>query len=183
MHTTAFVAGPDEAPMGVIKDLARQIGFAPVITYRGLQELERRMEIAPLCFVLFAPVDRVQKLKPIIDGMRASSVDRVRFAPLVYFSDSPSLEGIKTGIGMGFDDIITMPVALKNVRERLARQLDRPVTYYTTDTYFGPDRRGRLDKEDGGHAQRGTGGPHRRIEIMRTKQGVKVLHDDLQVML
>jgi hypothetical protein len=181
MQTTAFVAGED-APAAVIKDLARQIGFAPVLSYRGISDLERRMQLEALGFILFAPIDRLRALKPVIEAIRASHADQVRYAPLIYFSDSPSLDTIKACIGLGFDDIVTMPFTLRNVRDRLARQLDRPMTYYGTDTYFGPDRRGRLPTEDG-HSRRGTGGAHRRIEILRTTAGVRVLHDDLQVMV
>jgi hypothetical protein len=182
MQTTAFVAGPDDAPVAVIKDLARQIGFTPVLTYRGPADLELRLQAIPLCFVLFAPVDRLNRLKPIVEAIRASQEEKARYAPLVYFSESPSLDTIKACIGIGFDDIVTIPFTLRNVRDRLTRQLDRPLTYYGTDTYFGPDRRGRLPHEEG-HTLRGTGGAHRRIEIMRTANGIRVLHDDLQVMV
>lgn len=179
MQTTAFVVGADEATATVIKNLARQIGFVPVLNYRGLAEMEARMLAAPLAFVLFPPVDRLEKYRPIIGDIRGSREDRVRYAPMVYFSEVPSLDTIRMGIGLGFDDIVTMPVALKSVRERLAHQLDRPVTYYGTDTYFGPDRRGRLPVEES-HSQRGTGGSHRRIEIIRSLKGIRVLQDDLQ---
>ena len=182
MQTTAFVVGPDEAPAAVIKNLARQIGFVPVLNYRGIADLERRMIAVPLAFILCPPVDRMDRLKPIVSEIRASADERVRYAPLVYFSEVPSLETIKAGIALGFDDIITMPVALKNVRERLAHQLNRPLTYYSTETYFGPDRRGRLPQGDS-HERRGTGGTHRRIEIIRTLKGVRVMQDDLQVVV
>ena len=182
MQTTALVVGPDEAPGAVIKNLARQIGFVPVLNYRGVADFERRMLTVPLAFVLCPPVDRMERLKPVVMELRTSEEERVRYAPLIYFSEVPSLDTIRAGIAMGFDDIITMPFALKSVRERLAHQLNRPLTYYATDTYFGPDRRGRLPEGDT-HEKRGTGGTHHRIEIMRTLKGIQVMHDDLQVVI
>lgn len=182
MQTTAFVVGADDSPVAALKDLARQIGFSPVHTYRSPADMEERAPTAPLFFVLFASVERLSRLKKTVESIRASEDSRVRFAPLVYFSENPSLEVIKTCISMGFDDIVTLPFTLKRARERLARQLDVPMTYYGTDTYFGPDRRGRLPREEG-HSMRGSGGTHRRIEIIRTMTGIRVLHDDTQVMV
>jgi hypothetical protein len=84
---------------------------------------------------------------------------------------------------MGFDDVIALPVALGSLEERLERQIGRPLVYYETASYFGPDRRGRLAHEEG-HSLRGTGGEHRRLEILRsTGNGVKLIKDDVHLMI
>lgn len=182
MQATAFVVGPDEAPAGALKELARQVGFLGVHSFRSVKDLEREVQATPSIFMLFSAVGRLRNLRTIVDAVRASTDPRVRFAPLIYFSETPSLEMIRTCIGMGFDDIITLPFTLKRVRERLVRQLNSPLAYYQTETYFGPDRRNRLPHEDG-HAMRGSGGTHRRFDIVRTTDGVSVTSGERQVMI
>ncbi len=72
---------------------------------------------------------------------------------------------------------------LDRLPNRLDRQLERPVIYYETPTYFGPDRRNRLG-DDEGHSARGTGGQFRRLEIVRTPAtGASVVNEDMQFMV
>jgi hypothetical protein len=180
MKACAFVVGTDEGPGAVLKQLARQIGFDAVYYFKDIADAERQSVATPLIFFLFAAVDSLHKLKPVTTAVRGSPSQRVRFAPMVYFSESPSLDAIKACINMGFDDIITLPFSLSRVEERLERQVDRTLVYYETPTYFGPDRRNRLEQEEG-HSARGTGGQFRRLEIVRSASaGVSVMRDDAQ---
>jgi hypothetical protein len=182
MKATGFVVGPDEGPAGALKQLARQIGFSPVYTYRGIADAERHAPATSLVFFLFGAVDRLRRVSQAAKAIRTASSLRIRFAPMIYFSDSPSFDVIRDCIDMGFDDIITLPFTLRRVEERLQRQVDRPCAYYETPTYFGPDRRNRPG--DAPHPDRGSGGQFRRIEIMRSLTGgVSIVSDESQIVL
>ena len=75
------------------------------------------------------------------------------------------------------------PSASGSCRSGSRGQIGSPQTYYETSTYFGPDRRNRLES-DQNDPRRGTGGHFRRIEIIRTPdKGIDVLSDELQVVL
>jgi hypothetical protein len=161
--------------------MARRLGFETVMPFTGVGTAEQQLLKTPLCYFLFAAVNDVATLKPAADAIRFCSSRKVRFSPLIYFSESPSLDAIRACANMGFDDVITLPFTHARVVDRLTRQLDTPFVYYETSGYFGPDRRGRLPA-DLGTAKRGMGGQHRRLEIVRSLlDGVNVLRDDVQV--
>lgn len=182
MRACTYVVGPEDSFSGALKDVARHIGFESVLRYRDIAQAERQVPTTPLIFFLFAAADDLSKIKPVTEAIRFSSDARLRFSPMIYFSDNASIDTIRTCINMGFDDIITLPFTLKRVKERLDRQLDHPLVYYQTATYFGPDRRGRLEHDEGHHL-RGTGGEYRRFEITRGADGVHVLKDEMHVMI
>jgi hypothetical protein len=183
MNACAYVVGPRNGPAATLLNLARRFGFGTVLPYGGVAAAERQVLATPLCFFLFAEVPDVRTMASTAQAIRFSAGRRLRFSPLIYFCDSPALESIRTCINMGFDDVITPPFGPQRVGERLNRQIDTSLTYFETSSYFGPDRRGRLDA-NGAIAERRRGGQYRKLEIIRTlAAGVSVLRDDLQATL
>lgn len=182
IKASAFVVGPSDGPGAALTDMARRLGFATVLPFAGTAMAEQQLQKTPLCYFLFAAVNDVATLKPAADAIRFCSSRKVRFSPLIYFSESPSLDAIRACANMGFDDVITLPFTRARVVDRLTRQVDTPFVYYETGSYFGPDRRGRMPAEPG--SQRGSGGQHRRLEIVRSLlDGINVLRDDVQIAL
>jgi NAD(P)-dependent dehydrogenase (short-subunit alcohol dehydrogenase family) len=182
MRPIAFIVGADGGPGAALKELARQVGFGQVYNYTSVERAEAEAPAVPLAYFLFAGVTRPARMKPVAQSIRQSAEPRIRFAPLIYFSETPSLDAIRACIAMGFDDVITLPFTLARVEERLERQCGRTLVYYETATYFGPDRRDRLENEEG-HSDRGSGGQYRRMEIMRsTSTGISV-SDDTHVVI
>lgn len=183
MRAVAYVVGADTGAGASLKELARQIGFEAVQDFRSVRSAEKQAAVTPLAYFLFAAVPGLDALKPVAASIRASDNPRIKFAPLVYFADVASIENIRRCIDMGFDDIITLPFTLGRVSDRLDRQIDRPLAYFETPTYFGPDRHGRLGADD--HPMAGSGGGQfRRMEIVRNPAtGVNVIKDDAQIVL
>jgi len=176
VQAAAFVVGPRDGPGAAVRDVASGLGFALVQPF--VDAAQAGGQPVPLLFFLFAAVDDPATLQPVADAVRAAPDPRLRFAPLLYFAESPSLAGIRRCAAMGFDDVVTLPFTRERVAARIARQLDTPQVYFETADYFGPDRR----RWPGGaaHSGRGTGGRHRRIEIMRSlSAGISILRDEL----
>jgi hypothetical protein len=183
MNAAAFVVGPREGPGATLYDLAAGVGFAVVQHYRSVAEVERQAALTPLCFFLFAEVADLRRLDSAAQAIRFSGGRRVRFSPMIYFCRNPSVEIIKRCIAMGFDDVVTAPFSRDRIAQRLMRQVDSEMVYYETSTYFGPDRRRRLEERADEPERRGDG-QFRRLEIVRhLTTGVNVLRDDQQVML
>jgi hypothetical protein len=183
MRATAFLVRSDDAPGSALGDLAHRLEFDSVRNYESVAAAAKQAQVTPLLYFLFSAVPNLKSVKPIADAIRFSRDHYVRFAPLIYFAENPSLDIIRACINMGFDDVITLPFTQARVEERLQRQLERTLVYYETATYFGPDRRGRMADEKG-HHNRGTGGQYRRLEISRNPlAGVHVIRDDLHVVL
>lgn len=175
MRASAFVVGPHDGPGAALADLARGLGFASVHPYTTLAAAELQARHLPLMFFLFAAVDDVRELKSAADAIRFSPGRRIRFCPMVYFSESPSLDAIRTCVEMGFDDVITLPFSPGRVSRRLERLVDRPQVYFETADYLGPDR-------GAGAAHARPGGQYRRLEIVRTVMaGVNVMRDEMQL--
>ncbi|WP_423065494.1 hypothetical protein [Devosia sp. CN2-171] len=175
MRASAFVVGPPDGPGAALADLARGLGFASVHAYTSLAAAEAQAQQLPLMFFLFAAVDDVRDLKSAADAIRFSPGRRIRFCPMVYFSESPSLEAIRTCVEMGFDDVITLPFTSERVSRRLDRLVDHTQVYFETADYLGPDRGARRT-----HSRQGS--QYRRLEIIRTAMGgVSVMRDEMQV--
>lgn len=179
MRAHAYVVGPLDGPGAALLDMARDLGFAGVTPYGGVATAEQQTLVTPICFFLFAAVDDVARLRPVAEAIRFSPTRRLRFSPLIYFSESPSIDALNACIGMGFDDVITMPFTRARVKERMDRQVGRNLTYFETANYFGPDRRGRGVAPAGVRNSRGSG-QFRRLEIIRSLlNGINVVRDDM----
>lgn len=170
MKACAHIVGPQDGPGAALSDLARSLGFAVVQPYAGLGPAEAQAQQTPLMFFLFAAVEDVATLKATADSIRFANARRIRFSPLVYFSESPSVDAIRACVEMGFDDVITLPFTGSRVRDRLGRLIDRKLVFFESAHYFGPDRRSAAD-----------GGASRRIEIIRSADvGVSVIRDEMR---
>jgi hypothetical protein len=181
MKASAFVVGSQDGPGATLTDLARNLRFEAVQPYSGLPAVERQAHQTPLCFFLFATVADVRTLAPIAEAIRFSPSRKVRFNPLMYFCDNPSVEIIKACVNMGFDDVVTRPFSQQRVGDRIQRQIGQTLIYYETATYFGPDRR---DREGAPASMRPAnapaGGQFRRLEIVRTLMtGINVVRDQI----
>ena len=178
MGAFAYVVGSQGGPGAALMDMAQGLGFSGVAPYVGIKAAEQQVQQNPICYFLFSAVDDVRSLRGIAETIRFSPGRRLRFSPLIYFAESPSLEFIGACINMGFDDVITLPFTPRRVLDRIARQVDNSFIYYETSGYFGPDRRGR---ETGSHhmGKQRTGGPFRRFEIIRSiTNGINIVRDD-----
>jgi hypothetical protein len=143
VKASAYVVGPVDGPGAALTDLARRLDFASVLPYGGIAQAEAQSAITPVCYFLFAAVEDVGSLHATANAIRFCPSRRIRFSPLIYFSESPSVEAITRCIAMGFDDVITMPFTTLRIRERISRQVGHNLVYYETAGYFGPDRRDR----------------------------------------
>lgn len=178
MRAYAYVVGPETGPGAALLDMARGLGFGGVAPFSTIAQAEQQIQSTPLCYFLFAATDDLGSLRGVADAVRFSTARRLRFSPLIYFAESPSVEIINACLNMGFDDIITMPFTRKRVLERVARQVGQNLVYYETPSYFGPDRRGRNGQQSATHENR-KGGQFRRLEIVRNLMtGVNVVRDD-----
>jgi len=178
MKATAYVVGPHDGPGAGLTEMVRQFDFVTVQRFAGVIQAEQQAARTPVCFFLFAAVDNVGNLRAIADAIRFSANRRIRFSPLMYFSESPSSQAIGRCIEMGFDDVVTMPFTPARVMERMTRQIGRRFTYYETARYFGPDRRGRLAMPQRVEEVE-PDGQFRRLEILRhLGTGVNVVRDD-----
>ncbi|MCZ4347777.1 hypothetical protein [Devosia neptuniae] len=178
MKPTVYVVGPSDGAGAGLSEMARRLNFGTVQPYGGVPQAEQQVSRTPVCYFLFAAVPDVSALRDVAEAIRFSASRRLRFSPLIYFSESPSVETITRCINMGFDDVVTMPFTRSRVMERINRQIGTQFTYYETPGYFGPDRRGRVSARNT-PADNRKGGQFRRLDIIRNlSTGVNVVRDE-----
>ena len=171
MKACAYVVGPSDGPGAALLDMGRELGFPVVLPFHSVAAAEAQSQQTPLIFFLFAAVHDVRILKGVADQIRFAPARRIRFSPLMYFSESPSREAIARCIDMGFDDVITLPFTKPRLLGRMNRLIDHTQVYHETSAYLGPER----------PAHRGSG-QFRRIELIRTHAtGTSVLRDEMRV--
>jgi len=171
----ALVAGPRTGPGEGLMDVSNDLGFSFVRHCGSLDGLSACVAKARLCFVLFAETADPRSYAGLLEKVRAAKSRAIRFLPVVYFCETPRPEVIVTCLGMGFDDILTMPFTADVVRARLRQQIGRTISYFETDTYFGPDRRRLSGKQT--KPRRGDGNA-RRYEISRSPtSGITILRE------
>ena len=178
MKAYAYVVGPQDMAWTALFDMASELGFGGVSSYRGIAQAEQQVEKSPVCYFLFSSVHDIRSLREQTDAIRFSSRRHLRFSPMIYFTQNPSVETIMACINMGFDDVIALPHSVSGLRERLLRQTNQQIVFYETEGYFGPDRRNRIARRQSMGVTR-VGGPFRRLEIIRNvAQGIEVLRDE-----
>jgi hypothetical protein len=179
MKAYAYVVGPGDRAWQTLFDMAGTLGFAGVSDYRGMSQVEQQAGETPVCYFLFSALADVRQLRPVADAIRFASSRTIRFSPMVYCAEAPSVETTMACINMGFDDIVALPQSTSKLRERLGRQIGQNMVFYETAGYFGPDRRNRVAALKSNLVVNRVGGPFRRLEIVRNLlDGVSVLHDE-----
>lgn len=177
MNAYAYVIGPPDGAGAELFAMAQALGFVGVSSFRGIGQVEQQTLATPICYFLFAAVAEPTSLRPLVEAVRFCPKGRVRFSPMIYCAQEPSIDVIRSCVGLGFDDIIALPLPLRQLRQRVARQVGPPLTYYETASYFGPDRRAARATPPGPDDKR-VGGPYRRIEMVRSfHAGIAVLND------
>lgn len=177
MKAAAYVVGPRDGSGAALMTLAHSLGFEVVLPYAGVAAAERQALETPICFFLFAAVPQVTALQSTAEAIRFCRSRRVRFSPMIYLAETPSIEAITCCINMGFDDVVSLPSTRPRLLQRLHRQVGEPTTFYETAGYFGPDRRQRITAPRRPGEER-LGGQFRRLEIVRNLlSGITVLQD------
>jgi len=180
MKAYAYVVGPQDATWSRLFGIVNELGFTGVSSYRGLSQVEQQADDTPLCYFLFSGVPNIADLRQVARDIRFATNPAVRFSPMVYCAEDLSLEVTIGCINLGFDDVIALPQSEAALRARLKRQVGRHVVFYEAAGYFGPDRRNRVSSLAPANQSGRSGGPFRRLEIIRhALQGISIQRDEL----
>lgn len=182
INAGALIVGDRHGSAAALFDIAADLGFVFVKPFAARPTLPLIVQGPPVTFVLFAETADAGTLLPIIRDIRRGPPRSLCFAPLVYFAESPSREVVNACVGMGFDDVMTMPFTVARVHQRLMQQIEAPQVYFETADYFGPDRRRLSEPRLADAFLRGLPGarPARRYEIRRSLTGgVSILKEEL----
>lgn len=110
---------------------------------------------------------------------RIRTDDHLRFCPAILVIGEISMNDAVRYIGLGFDDIVTLPESARVLERRFTHQLSTPIHYFEAGTYFGPDRR-RARRDGDAPAQKRPGEfRYVRYLIQRSATGVDILRREV----
>lgn len=160
----AMVVAATEADDRALVELARLIGFGNI---ESASVTDPHVAIRPVVFFLVHVGLPDSAKRSLLDQLRKSGTDRLRYAPAIVMTPDGPAERVLQHIDMGFDDVIIVPERRDVLTGRLCKQLTAPPTYIRTSEYLGPDRR-RMEKPgDPGDPRREGGHPFSRLTIRR----------------
>jgi hypothetical protein len=169
-HCRAYIAVDNPNIADMLGSMARGLGFGEIAS----QHARAAMPGAHIQLTYFFADDRTDDstLLLLLDAVRFEKNQKLRFSPVVLFTDSDSPRVELKYTRFGFDDVIALPLARDVLAERLARQLERPQLYIEAKDYLGPDRR-RLDFSA---ELRIAASPHTQILFKRDpRRGIRIL--------
>ena len=91
------------------------------------------------------PVDGLELLK----WVRAHRKDSVKFLPFIMLTAYPERQRVVTAREAGMTEFLRKPVRLETVIGRLVEVIERPRPFVKCATYFGPDRRRKVQAFEG----------------------------------
>ena len=140
MQATAFIIGADEHRRDALHDLCADMGFRAIINFNDLSLAEKQVQQTPVCYFLVALRGIADNTGDITRAIRTSKNRQIRLAPIVGFTENADPQLVKKVLTLGFDDIIVPPFTANSVFPRLSSHLNRHITFFETEHYFGPDR-------------------------------------------
>jgi PleD family two-component response regulator len=155
--------------------LANRAGFGSVATALDGQPLLSGSSVSEIVFFLLHHQLADGAKLAVIERLRSSVEDTVRYAPIFLIIDDQPFETFLKYVQFGFDDIITLPEKRQILVDRLMGQLNADHVYLESEDYLGPDRR-RMEVGTGaGPSRREADTPHVRLTIHRSaERGVQV---------
>lgn len=171
---SAIALAPSEPDLEALMTLARRLGFGSVHGFTDPEEASAVPSYNLLFFLVHFALSTEGK-KRFLKQLRRAATINVCFAPVVVFLPDGPGDQVIEHIGMGFDDVISLPENSRVLAARLAAQVGREQLYIETGSYLGPDRR-RMERAEHSHPARTGETEHTRLTIVRTpEQGVQVL--------
>lgn len=160
----AIIVAPTPFDSRALAEIATEVGFGDIASVFDDTDSSNGLRY-PISYFLVHHRLSDDDCADIIDAVR--SIDRrgLRFSPMVVMMPETSGESVRKFVGMGFDDVISLPQSQVQLTARLGTQLDRDLVYLETDDYLGPDRR-RMDAHGFAH-RTATVSPHTRIVLRR----------------
>lgn len=126
-------------------------------------------------FVMEFRAETIETFANCVRAVRGHDADVIRLSPIIAFVRKPTRETIRHLLGLGVDDIVLAALGPGEFWLRLKLLLAKPMEFFETTEYFGPDRRRGLTPKEGLEEGRIARPPLARFFVERSEAGCRRL--------
>lgn len=112
----------------------------------GFAALKAQLPDLILTDLTMEPVDGIEFTKRV----RSSEDSPNPYVPIIMVTGHTERQRVETARDAGVTEFLAKPITARNLISRLAEIVDRPRPFVKCETYFGPDRRRRKNKDYAG---------------------------------
>jgi DNA-binding response OmpR family regulator len=140
-QATVVLFNPLSQMRATLRDAMLVVGFRNILDYGDLERTRTAIiERAPDLVLL--DLDREKEsVCTLVREVRHSNITADPFVVIIALTWHPSLETVNNSLEAGVDDIITMPISIKLINERIDALIRNRKEFVVTASYVGPDRR------------------------------------------
>lgn len=140
-QATVVLFNPLSQMRATLRDAMLVLGFRHIYDFSDL-ERARNAIVEQTPDLVLLDLDREKDaVCNLVHEVRHSRMASDPFMVICALSWNPSVEAVNTSLEAGVDDIITMPISIKLLSERIDMLIRSRKNFVVTSSYVGPDRR------------------------------------------
>ncbi len=140
-QATVVLFNPLSQMRATLRDAMLTLGFRNILDFGDLERARGAMVERCPDLVLLDLDREKQAVCGLVREVRQARLCADPFTVILALSWNPSVEAVNNGMEAGIDDIVTMPISLKLLSDRLDALIRHRKRFVVTTSYVGPDRR------------------------------------------
>ena len=141
---------PAPAMRRLIREALISVGFRGIRDYLAIEQA-RGAIITYNPDLLICDLDRDQDdICSIIADIRRGKIGSNPFMVIMLLTCDPQVNAVNFAMQTGVDDIVTMPISVRLLEQRIDKMINKRKRFVATEDYVGPERRAYSSQEEEG---------------------------------
>ena len=139
---------PAPAMRRTIREALNSVGFRGIRDYLAIEQA-REAIITYNPDLLICDLDRDQDtICSIIADIRHGNIGSNPFMVIMLLTWDPQVNAVNFAMQTGVDDIVTMPISVRLLKQRIDKMINNRKRFVATEDYVGPERRAYSSQEE-----------------------------------
>ncbi len=139
---------PSPAIRRTLREALNNVGFRGIKDYSDIEQA-REAIISYNPDLLICGLDRDQNaICSIIADIRRGKIGSNPFMVIMLLTWDPEVNAVKLAMQTGVDDIVTMPISVRLLEQRIDKMINNRKRFVATEDYVGPERRAHSSQEE-----------------------------------
>ena len=139
---------PSPAMLRTLREALNNVGIRGIRDYRDIQQA-REAIVTDNPDLLICDFDLDQDaICSIIADIRHGNIGSNPFMVIMLLTWDPEVNAVNCAMQTGVDDIVTMPVSVRRLKQRIDNLINNRKRFVATEDYVGPERRAYSSSED-----------------------------------